>query len=779
MATSPPSKPKPKAAGHPLIQAAPQAGGGPLQFKKPGTGPLRINMPDGGPLRLKTPAIGCGCGAACGEPGPTAPESPPLAPGAGTVIRIQQMDCPTEEAMLRRKLAGLPAVASLNFNLLRRELTVRHGPDALPGILAAIRDLGFTPEPLPAADEAGAPQAPAEPRRPWGRLLLAALAALGAEALDWFASPPWLAAALALLAVALSGLQTYRKGWLALRGGNLNIHVLMSLAVTGACLLGQWPEAAMVMVLFSLAEWLEARALSRARHAIAGLLQLAPEQAWVRQADGSWQRQPVSQVAVGSRMQVRPGERIGLDGVIQAGLSHINQAAITGESLPVAKGPGESVYAGSLNGEGRLEVAVTAPASRSLLARIIHQVEQAQAAKAPTQRFVDRFARVYTPLVCLLALLLALLPPWLGLGSWSHWAYQALVLLVIACPCALVIATPVTLVSGLTAAARHGILIKGGAYLELGYRLRWLAFDKTGTLTCGTPSQQQMGTLASLSADQCQALAGALAADSDHPLSRALWQQAQAQGLSLPAARAHQTLPGLGIRGEIDGQDYWLGSAALARQLGLLGDGLPAEAAHWAAQGHSLVLLLDDRQLLAWFSVADRLRPDSAAAVAELHRLGLRTLILTGDHAGSARAMAEAAGIDEVQAELLPEQKLDLIRARQAQGGVAMVGDGINDAPALAQADIGIAMGGLGTDTAIETADVALMDDELGKLPRFIRLCRTTRAVLIQNLVLALGLKGAFLLLTLTGHGSLWLAVVADVGASLLVVANGLRLLRH
>ncbi|MCD8548755.1 MAG: heavy metal translocating P-type ATPase, partial [Aeromonadaceae bacterium] len=481
----------------------------------------------------------------------------------------------------------------------------------------------------------------------------------------------------------------------------------------------------------------------------------------------------------GSRMQVRPGERIGLDGVIQQGLSHINQAAITGESLPVARGPGETVYAGSLNGEGLLEVTVTAPASGSLLARIIHQVEQAQSAKAPTQRFVDRFARVYTPLVCLLALLLALLPPWLGLGDWHQWAYQALVLLVIACPCALVIATPVTLVSALTAAARHGILIKGGAYLEQGHKLRWLALDKTGTLTCGTPTQQQMGTLASLSADQCQALAGALAADSDHPLSRAIWQHAGELGLPLPATSAHQTLPGLGLRGALNGRDYWLGSEALARQLGRLPAALPAEALQCRAQGHSLVLLLDATQPLAWFSVADRLRPGSAAAMAELHGLGVRTLMLTGDHAASAQAMAQAAGIDEVQAQLLPAQKLEQIRARQTLGAVGMVGDGINDAPALAQADIGFAMGGLGSDTAIETADVALMDDDLGKLPRFIRLCRTTRAVLIQNLVLALGLKGGFLLLTLTGHGSLWLAVIADVGASLLVVANGLRLLRH
>lgn len=615
--------------------------------------------------------------------------------------------------------------------------------------------------------------------RSWGRLLLAALAALVAEGVHWFDGPAGLAAALALLAVALSGLQTYRQGWQALRRGDLNIQVLMSLAVTGACLLGQWPEAAMVMVLFGLAERLEARALARARQAISGLLQLAPEQAWVRQADGRWQRQPVIEVPVGSRMQVRPGERIGLDGVIQQGLSHINQAAITGESLPVARGPGETVYAGSLNGEGLLEVTVTAPASGSLLARIIHQVEQAQSAKAPTQRFVDRFARVYTPLVCLLALLLALLPPWLGLGDWHQWAYQALVLLVIACPCALVIATPVTLVSALTAAARHGILIKGGAYLEQGHKLRWLALDKTGTLTSGTPTQQQMGTLASLSADQCQALAGALAADSDHPLSRAIWQHAGELGLPLPAASAHQTLPGLGLRGALNGRDYWLGSEALARQLGRLPTALPAEALQCRAQGHSLVLLLDATQPLAWFSVADRLRPGSAAAMAELHGLGVRTLMLTGDHAASAQAMAQAAGIDEVQAQLLPAQKLEQIRARQTLGAVGMVGDGINDAPALAQADIGFAMGGLGSDTAIETADVALMDDDLGKLPRFIRLCRTTRAVLIQNLVLALGLKGGFLLLTLTGHGSLWLAVIADVGASLLVVANGLRLLRQ
>ena len=389
--------------------------------------------------------------------------------GVQTPIRILQMDCPTEEGLLRKKLGGMAGVTGLEFNLMQRVLTVTHAPQAIEPILEAVRSLGFTPE---IADDASAHDEPApEPAKPWWPLALAGAAAMASEAVHWAGLPTWLAAALALVAVALSGITTYKKGWIAIRNGNLNINALMSIAVTGALLLGQWPEAAMVMVLFTIAELIEAKSLDRARNAIRGLMQLSPERATVLQADGTWQDVAAKSVAVEARVRVKPGERIALDGKIVSGRSAINQAPITGESLPVEKAEGDTVFAGTINESGSFEYTVTAAANNSTLARIIHAVEEAQGARAPTQRFVDQFARIYTPVVFAIALAIAVLPPLLMGGVWFDWIYKALVLLVIACPCALVISTPVTIVSGLAAAARQGILIKGGVYLEEGRKL--------------------------------------------------------------------------------------------------------------------------------------------------------------------------------------------------------------------------------------------------------------------------------------------------------------------
>ena len=726
----------------------------------------------------------------CGHDGSHKPNEPSLEPGSQTQpvaldgalqtpIRILQMDCPTEEGLLRKKLGGMPGVAGLDFNLMQRVLTVTHAPGAMAPVLEAIRALGFTPE---VADATAPVDTPPEKDKPWWPLVLAGMAALGAEVAHWMDLPTAVAAVLALASVLACGLGTYKKGWIALRNGNLNINALMSIAVTGALLLGQWPEAAMVMVLFTVAELIEAKSLDRARNAIKGLVQLTPERATVLQIDGRWQDVEAQTVVVRSRVRIKPGERIALDGTIALGRSTINQAAITGESLPVEKTVGDPVFAGTVNEAGSFEYTTTAAANDSTLARIIHAVEAAQGARAPTQRFVDRFAKVYTPVVCVIALAVAVLPPLVMGGSWFEWVYKALVLLVIACPCALVISTPVTIVSGLAAAARMGLLIKGGVYLEEGRKLKWLALDKTGTITHGKPVLTDFVVLNGDDALSVHRLAGSLANRSDHPVSRAVAQAAQADGVALLEVDGFEALPGRGTKGCINDTLYYLGNHRLIHEQGRCSDALEAQLSELEKQGKTVILLADEQRVLGLFAVADTVKTNSRQAIAELHALGVKTVMLTGDNAHTAAAIAKQVGIDEVHGDLLPEDKLKAIEAKMGEadpnGVVGMVGDGINDAPALARSSIGFAMGAAGTGTAIETADVALMDDDLRKLPRFVRLSRHTHAVLVQNIVLALGIKAVFLLLTLAGTGTMWMAVFADMGASLLVVGNGLRLLR-
>jgi Zn2+/Cd2+-exporting ATPase len=697
--------------------------------------------------------------------------------GIRTPIRIMQMDCPTEEALIRTKLGGMTSVISMEFNLLQRVLTVVHTADALEPILEAVRSLGFQPEVPDAAGQLSA--AAEEPKKPWWPLALAGGAAIASEVVSWIGLPGEFAAALAILAVVACGITTYKKGWVALRNGNLNINALMSIAVTGAMVLGQWPEAAMVMVLFTIAELIEVKSLDRARKAIEGLLQLAPEKVAVQQANGSWQVVEAKTVTVGSVVRVKPGERIGLDGQVVSGRSTVNQAPITGESLPVEKAEGDTVFAGTINESGSFVYRVTAVASNTTLARIIHAVEEAQGAKAPTQRFIDQFARVYTPIVFAVALAVAILPPLLMGGGWHEWIYKALVMLVIACPCALVISTPVTIVSGLAAAARHGILIKGGVYLEEGRKLTWLALDKTGTITHGKPVQTDFELRADVDPVFCRRVASSLAGRSDHPVSHAVARAAEADGLTPVAVEDFEALFGRGVRGVIEGTAYSLGNHRLVEELGRYSTELEARLDALERQGKSVVMILDDQRVLALFAVADTVKDTSRAAIADLHALGVKTVMLTGDNPHTAEAIAGQVGIDQARGNLLPEDKLQAVEMLCSEGTtVGMVGDGINDAPALARADIGFAMGAMGTDTAIETADVALMDDDLRKIPTFIRLSHATRSVLIQNIVAALGIKAVFLVLTLVGMGTMWMAVFADVGASLLVVFNGLRLLR-
>ncbi|HHV7246476.1 TPA: heavy metal translocating P-type ATPase [Klebsiella pneumoniae] len=697
-----------------------------------------------------------------------------------TKLSIAKMDCPTEETLIRNKLGTVAGVADLDFNLMQRTLSVRHANQVLPDVLVALQALGFEAQVVDTAEVASPSAAPVTTPTNWWPLGISLVTASAAEAVYWLHNGNhWSVVVLALVAVFTGGLSTYKKGWIALKNRNLNMNALMSIAVTGAMLIGHWPEAAMVMVLFALAEVIEAKSLDRARNAIRGLLDLTPEQATVQQADGTWREVGAKQITIGARVRVKPGERIALDGEVLEGRSAVNQAPITGESLPVEKSPGDSVFAGTINESGSFEYRVTALANNSTLARIIHAVEAAQGSRAPTQRFVDQFARWYTPVVFGVAIAVALLPPLFMGAAWLDWIYRALVLLVVACPCALVISTPVSIVSGLAAAARHGILIKGGVYLEEGRKLRWLVLDKTGTITHGKPAQTDFVTWGNALASDSRSIAASLAARSDHPVSKAVAQAAQTDGVALLDVAEFNALPGRGVQGQINGATYHLGNHRMLEELGQCTPELEQRIAALETAGKTVVMLVGAKGVHGLFAVADTIKDSSKRAIAELHALGINTVMLTGDNPHTAQAIAAQAGIDRAQGNQLPDDKLREVEQLSRNGKVGMVGDGINDAPALARADIGFAMGAAGTDTAIETADVALMDDDLRKIPTFVRLSRATAQVLMQNIVLALGIKAVFLVLTFTGHATMWMAVFADMGASLLVVGNGLRLLRR
>lgn len=692
-------------------------------------------------------------------------------------FRIEAMDCPTEQTLIQNKLGKLAGVQQLEFNLINRVLGVTHNLPGTEPITDAIKSLGMHAEPLEAGVDA---PAPAAVKKHWWPLALSGVTALGAEVIHFTsAAPDWVVAIVALVSILSGGLGTYKKGWIALKNRNLNINALMSIAVTGAILIGQWPEAAMVMFLFTVAELIEARSLDRARNAISGLMQMTPEQATVLQADGNWREQEVKSVDLGARVRVKPGERIALDGAVVSGSSTIDQAPITGESLPVEKTVGDKVFAGTINQAGSLEYTVTAAANNSTLARIIHAVEQAQGARAPTQRFVDQFSKIYTPAVFVFALAVAIIPPLFMGAAWFDWIYRALVLLVVACPCALVISTPVTIVSGLAAAARKGILVKGGVYLEGGFKLDYLALDKTGTITHGKPVQTDYLSLDPTADASAPAIAAALAGRSDHPVSLAIANAAVDKDFAALTVDNFAALGGRGVKGDINGQTYHLGNHRLAEELGLCSPQLEEKLFALEKQGKSVVLLLDKSGPLALFAVADTVKETSREAIRQLHELGVKTLMLTGDNVHTAQAIAAQVGIDEARGDLLPTDKLQAIEDLYKQGHrVGMVGDGINDAPALARAEIGFAMAAAGTDTTIETADVALMDDDLRKIPAFISLSRNTASILKQNIALALVIKAIFLAVTFAGLATMWMAVFADMGVSLLVVFNGLRLLR-
>lgn len=590
--------------------------------------------------------------------------------------------------------------------------------------------------------------------------------------------PAWIAPLL-VAATAVGGVFPVRRAAAALRRGTLDINVLMVIAVGGALAIGQFEEAAIVVFLFAAAQWLEAQSLERARRAIHGLLDLTPAEVIVRDASGE-RRVAVDRVEPGAIMVVRPGEKLALDGVVREGISAVNQAPITGESMPVEKAPGDEVFAGSINGHGVLAVEVTRRRDDTTLARIVHMVESAQSQRAPVQQFIDRFAAWYTPAVIGLAALVAGLPTLAWHQPVDVWLYRALVLLVVACPCALVISTPVSIVSALAGAARHGVLVKGGAHLERLARVRAAAFDKTGTVTTGTPEVEEVVPSSGVSADEMLTLAAAIEAHSEHPMAAAILREAARRRLRPPRPRQVTALPGLGVEGAVDGVAVVVGTPRLLAERGWLTAEWARTAEGLAARGLSPVLVARAGAVAGAIGVADRVRPEAAAVVSALRRAGVpQVSLLTGDHAAAARAVGRAIGVEDVRAALLPADKVDAVRELgRLHGPVAMIGDGINDAPALAAADVGVAMGVIGSDAALETADMAIMTDDLAKLPYALKLSHAALANIRTNVAVALGLKGAFLVLAAAGLATLWMAVLADTGASLIVVANALRLRR-
>ena len=736
----------------------------------------------------------CGRASACG-PEPIAVAQPKPEPEGIPVFRISTMDCAAEEGEIRHALAKLSGLRSLSFQLGARTLAIDAPAESIPQALEALRKAGFKPVPLSDSmeqaddhDHTGHDHHHGHKHGgfalPEGlpRYALALALAFGAESIS-FLTPHTLpfsgiGMALSAAAIGLAGFSTYVKGLAALRNLRLNINALMTVAVTGAFLIGQWPEAAMVMALYAIAELIEARSVDRARNAIKGLLDMTPEKAEVKQADGSWAESLVKTVAIGATVRVKPGARFPLDGLIATGTTSVDQSPVTGESIPVDKAIGDPVFAGTINTTGMVEVLVSVAANGTLLARIIHAVEQAQGSRAPTQQFVDRFASIYTPAVFALALAVFMLTPWLMDWTWMQAIYKALVLLVIACPCALVISTPVTVVSGLAAAARRGILIKGGVHLESARKIKVIALDKTGTITLGKPKLVATEVLPSDQAEsQVLRWASDLAGHSDHPVSKAIAQGLGALGNG--QLEGFTALPGRGIEAKADGLALILGNHRLIEDRGLCSPKIEARLAEHEAQGRTVTMLASATQLLAIFAVADTIKESSREAISELHALGVASVMLTGDNVATAKAIAKLAGINDARGNLLPEDKLAAIEELQKRYGyVAMTGDGINDAPALARSDIGFAMGGAGTDTAMEAADVVIMNDDLRRIPEAIRLSRKTQAILWQNITLALGIKAVFLLLALFNGATMWMAVFADMGASLLVVFNGLRVLR-
>lgn len=708
------------------------------------------------------------------------------------------MDCAEEVAVLKREVGPLVGgTERLSFDVLNGKMGVLGDSDVSPeAVMKAVARTGMRAEVWQQDSEAEADSGRFWERR--GRTILtvasgifgllgflthAAFAgsiwsAFGSEGMAESQPVPLLSQLLYATGVLCGVWYFLPKAWLAARRLRPDMNLLMTIAIAGAVALGEWFESATVSFLFSVSLALESWSVSRARRAVALLMDLAPDVVRVRRGEAEAEV-PAAEVQVGTTFIVKPGEKLPLDGVVTRGESEVNQSPITGESAPIPKKPGETVFAGTINGNGALEVESTKPASDTTLARIIRMVGAAQSRRAPSERWVESFARYYTPAVMVLALLFLLLPPLLLGQPWSVWVYRSLVLLVIACPCALVISTPVSIVAALAAAAREGVLVKGGVYIEAPARLRAIALDKTGTLTEGKPSVKEVVALNGVDELELLERAAAMEARSDHPLARAITSYATARGVAPLPADDFRIVQGKGASGSIRGELHWLGSHRYLEERRQETPEVHARLEALAQAGRTVVVIGTEARVLGFIALADAVRPQARETLDALRAAGVEHIVmLTGDNRGTAEAVGKETGVDEVLAELLPEDKVEALeRLVGRYETVAMVGDGVNDAPALGRASVGIAMGAAGSDAAIETADIALMSDDLAKLPWLVRHSRRTLTVIRQNVAFSLGVKALFVTLTFTGFASLWAAIVADMGASLLVIFNGLRLL--
>ncbi|MEA4830005.1 MAG: cadmium-translocating P-type ATPase CadA [Enterococcus thailandicus] len=618
-------------------------------------------------------------------------------------------------------------------------------------------------------------------KRNWNLLvsLFLIILALGSQVVN--GEDALLTEGLFILAIIIGGFSLFKEGFSDLLKLNFSMESLMTIAIIGAAIIGEWTEGSIVVILFAISEALERFSMDKARQSIRSLMDIAPKEALIRRNNVE-QMINVSKIEVGDIMIIKPGQKIAMDGQVIKGHSSVNQAAITGESVPIEKNINDDIFAGTINEEGALEVKVTKHVNDTTIAKIIHLVEEAQGERAPAQAFVDKFAKYYTPTIMVIAALIVIVPPLFFNGDWNTWLYQGLSLLVVGCPCSLVISTPVSIVSAIGNSAKNGVLVKGGIYLEEIGGLKAIAFDKTGTLTKGTPTVTDFTTVDSKDEEKYFSIITALESYSQHPLASAILKEADNRAISYKSVVVDEftSITGKGIQGNIEGITYLVGSPKLFESILTDNSKIIENYQRLQQQGKTAMLLGTDKQILAVIAVADELRESSKAVIEKLHDLGIEhTIMLTGDNATTAQSIGKQTGVTEIKGDLMPQDKLDYIKSlKETYGKVAMVGDGINDAPALAASTVGIAMGGAGTDTALETADVALMGDDLQKLPFIVKLSRQTLRIIKQNITFSLGIKLLALLLVVPGWLTLWIAILADMGATILVTLNGLRLMK-
>jgi Cd2+/Zn2+-exporting ATPase len=707
-------------------------------------------------------------------------------------FKIQGMDCAEEVATLKAEIGPLVGgEEQLAFDILRGKMSVKTTSTSTDEIIRAVNKTGMQAEVWTEEErDSGSGRrgralvtSVSGVATLCGFLLHAWLAggaryAIGSEGLGLAHTVPLVARIVYGIAIVAGAWYVAPKAWFAVKRFRPDMNLLMTIAVIGAVVIGEWLEAAMVSFLFALSLALEAWSVGRARRAVEALLDLAPPTVRIVTPEGE-KEVPPNTVPAGTVFFVRPGARIALDGEVVKGTSEVNQAPITGESIPVTKEPGVQVFAGTINGNGALEIRSTKAASDTTLAHIIRMVGAAQAQKAPSEQWVERFARFYTPLVFVSAILAFLVPPLFFGAAWEAWTYRALVLLVIGCPCALVISTPVSIVAALAASARNGVLVKGGVYVEAPAHLKAIAVDKTGTITEGRPKLAEVVVESGVNEQELLEIAAAMESRSDHPLAVAISEYCKEKGITPKQVEELTAIQGKGATGTIGGRNYWIGSHRYLEERKQEVPDLHERLELLAGSGKSVVVIGDEQRVIGMIALADGVRKESVKSIAALRRAGVKHVVmLTGDNRPTAEAIARKTGVNELYAELLPEDKVTFVEKLVAKyGNVAMVGDGVNDAPAMARATLGIAMGAVGSDAAIEAADIALMSDDLSKLPWLVRHSRRALAIIRQNIVLSLAVKAVFVVLTFAGHASLWAAIAADMGVSFLVILNALRLL--